>query len=183
MGRAAAAVGSAIFFVLAPGVVAGLVPWWLTGWRFVEPLPYWAPLRLLGALLLVAGVGVLLRAFVQFVSEGIGTPAPVAPTERLVVGGLYRCVRNPMYLAVLSTIAGQALLLGQLSLLLYGVLIAAAFVVFVAGYEEPTLRDRYGAAYDEYRRTVPAWWPRRPHPNPPPRAGEGNGPRPGERDS
>jgi hypothetical protein len=79
MSRAAAAAGSAAFFVLAPGVVAGLVWWWLTGWR-VQPLS--APLRLLGVVLLVAGVGVgvLLRAFVQFVAEGIGTPAPVAPT-------------------------------------------------------------------------------------------------------
>lgn len=154
--------GSAIFFVLAPGVVAGLVPWWLTGWRFQEPLPDWAPLRFVGAVLVVVGVGVLLRAFVQFVAEGIGTPAPVAPTERLVVGGLYRYVRNPMYLAVLSTIAGQVLLLGQLILLLYGAAIAAAFVAFVRGYEEPVLRKRYGPAYDEYRRAVPGWWPRRP---------------------
>src|SRR5260370_13363024 len=109
MGRAAAATGSAAFFVLAPGVVAGFVPWWLTGWRFQDPLPYWAPLRLVGTLLLVAGLAVLVRAFAQFVAEGVGTPAPVAPTERLVVGGLYRYVRNPMYLAVLATILGQAL--------------------------------------------------------------------------
>jgi protein-S-isoprenylcysteine O-methyltransferase Ste14 len=162
MGRAAAAAGSAAFFVLAPGVVAGLVPWWLTRWRFQDPLPYWAPLRLLGAVLVVVGVGVLLGAFVQFVAEGIGTPAPVAPTEQLVVGGLYRYVRNPMYLAVLSTIAGQALLLGQLALLVYGCAVAVAFVAFVRGYEEPVLRRRYGAAYDDYLRDVPGLWPRRP---------------------
>ena len=162
MDRAAAAAGSAVFFVLAPGVVAGLIPWWLTGWRFEDPLPYWAPLRLLGALLIITGIAVVVHAFVQFVAEGAGTPAPVAPTERLVVGGLYRYVRNPMYLAVLATIAGQALLLGQLVLLLYGVVVAAAFLAFVRGYEEPALRRRYGAKYDSYRRAVPGWWPRYP---------------------
>ena len=79
-----------------------------------------------------------------------------------MVGGLYRCVRNPMYLAVLATIAGQALLLGQLVLLLYGGGVAAAFVAFVRWYEEPALRRRFGATYDSYRRAVPGWWPRYP---------------------
>ena len=154
--------------MLAPGVVAGVIPWWLTGWRFVDPLPYWLLLRFVGAILVLVGVGGLVWAFVQFVTEGIGTPAPVAPTERLVIGGLYRFVRNPMYLAVLTTIAGQALLLGQLSLLAYGGAVAAAFAAFVLGYEEPVLRRRYGVAYEDYRRTVPGWWPRRPHADPPP---------------
>src|SRR6058998_4255738 len=111
------AVGSAAFFMLAPGVVAGLVPWWLTGWRMREPLPFWAPLRVLGAALIVAGTVVLVYAFVQFVTEGVGTPAPVAPTERLVVHGLYRYVRNPMYLAVAAVILGQAAVLGRWVLL------------------------------------------------------------------
>jgi protein-S-isoprenylcysteine O-methyltransferase Ste14 len=78
----------------------------------------------------------------------------------LVVGGLYRYVRNPMYLAVLSTIAGEALLLGQLALLGYGCAVAVAFVAFVRGYEEPTLRRRYGAENESYQREVPGWWPR-----------------------
>src|SRR4029450_3416401 len=97
-------------FVLQPGVVAGLVPWWLTGWRVRQPLPSWAwtPLRGAGGGLLAAGVGVLGQAFVGFVVEGVGTPAPVAPTQRLVVGGPYRYVRNPMYLAVTAVIVGQA---------------------------------------------------------------------------
>jgi protein-S-isoprenylcysteine O-methyltransferase Ste14 len=93
--KARAAVGSLVFLVLAPGVVAGVVPWWLTGWRVEDPLPYWLPLRVGGSILLVAGVVVLLHAFWRFVVEGLGTPAPVAPTEHLVVGGLYRYVRNP----------------------------------------------------------------------------------------
>src|SRR5262245_29314070 len=87
MGRRAAAVGSVVFFVVAPGTVAGLIPWWLTGWEMREPLPHWAPMRVLGALLVVAGLVMLIRAFLRFVVEGIGTPAPIAPPERLVVGG------------------------------------------------------------------------------------------------
>ena len=117
--RARAAAGSLVFFALAPGVVAGLVPWWITGWRVREPVPYWLPLRVVGAVLLGAGVVVLVHAFGRFVVESVGTPAPVAPTERLVVGGLYRYVRNPMYLAVAATIVGQALVLGQPVLLPY----------------------------------------------------------------
>jgi protein-S-isoprenylcysteine O-methyltransferase Ste14 len=159
--KARAAVGSLVFLVLAPGVVAGLVPYWLTGWEVEEPLSHWLPLRILGALLASAGVLALLHAFARFVVEGLGTPAPVAPTERLVVGGLYRYVRNPMYLAVAATIVGQALLLGQLVLLPYAALFAVAVVAFVRLYEEPTLNRRFGAEYDAYRRAVPGWWPRR----------------------
>jgi protein-S-isoprenylcysteine O-methyltransferase Ste14 len=138
-----------------------LVPWWLTDWRVREPLPYWAPLRVAGLILLAAGVAVLLQAFARFVVEGLGTPAPVAPTERLVVGGLYRYVRNPMYLAVAATIVGQALALGQPILLLYAAAFAVAVAAFVHWYEEPTLRRQFGQQYEAYRLAVPAWWPRR----------------------
>jgi protein-S-isoprenylcysteine O-methyltransferase Ste14 len=147
--------------VVAPGVVAGLVPWLLTGWEMEEPFSWWLPLRAVGGALLVAGVVVLLHAFLRFVVEGGGTPAPVAPTEHLVVGGLYRWVRNPMYLAVSATIVGQALLLGQSVLLLYAAVFGAAVVAFVHLYEEPTLSRRYGEQYESYRRAVPGWWPRR----------------------
>jgi len=158
--RTVAAVGSAAFFVLAPGLVAGVIPWWLTGWRMREPMPFWAPLRVLGAALIVAGTVVLVYAFVLFVTAGVGTPAPVAPTERLVVSGLYRYVRNPMYLAVIATIVGQGLLLGRIVLLLYALAVGLAFSVFVRGHEDPTLSHRYGAEYEAYRRAVPRWWPR-----------------------
>jgi protein-S-isoprenylcysteine O-methyltransferase Ste14 len=156
-----AAVGSLVFLVVAPGVVAGLIPWWITRWRVEEPLQHWAPLRVVGLILLVAGAVVLLDAFRRFVVEGVGTPAPLAPTKRLVVGGLYRYVRNPMYVAVAATIVGQALLLGQPILLLYAVGFAVAVVAFVHLYEEPTLRRQFGEEYEAYRRAVPAWWPRR----------------------
>ena len=161
MRKAGAALGSAVFFALAPGVVAGLVPWWLTGWQ-VRSLPvWWLPLRVAGVVLLVAGTAVLVHAFARFVVEGVGTPAPVAPTRELVVGGLYRYVRNPMYLAVLAAIVGQALALGQLVLLPYAAVVAAAFAAFVHWYEEPTLARQFGDRYQAYRRAVPGWWPRR----------------------
>jgi protein-S-isoprenylcysteine O-methyltransferase Ste14 len=156
--RARAALGSLVFLVVAPGVVAALVPWLLTGWESADP-PW--PLRVAGVLLLASGVLVLLQAFARFVTEGIGTPAPVAPTERLVVGGLYRYVRNPMYLAVAATIVGQALLLGRWALLAYAAAFVATVASFVHWYEEPTLRRRFGAEYDAYRRAVPGWRPRR----------------------
>ena len=158
MTRTRAAAGTLVFLVVAPGVVAGLVPWLLTGWDSAEP-PW--PLRVAGGLLVVAGVVVLLQAFARFVTEGLGTPAPVAPTERLVVGGLYRHVRNPMYLAVAATIVGQAVLLGRWILLAYAAAFGAAVAAFVHRYEEPTLRRTYGDEYDAYRRAVPGWWPRR----------------------
>ncbi len=160
MRRPTAALGSAVFFLLAPGVVVGLIPWLLTRWQMREPLPYWAPMRVVGGVLLVAGLIVLIWAFVRFVVEGFGTPAPVAAPERLVVGGVYRYVRNPMYVAVLAAIVGQALLLGQLALLLYAAAAWLVMAAFVRWYEEPALTRRFGADYEAYRRAVPAWWPR-----------------------
>jgi protein-S-isoprenylcysteine O-methyltransferase Ste14 len=155
-----AAFGSSIFFLLAPGGVAGLVPYWLSGWRMQRPaLAFWL-LRIGGAVLLIAGAATLVHAFVRFVIEGLGTPAPIAPTERLVVGGVYRHVRNPMYLAVVATIVGQALILWQPRLLLYAAVVLAATSAFVHWYEEPLLQQKYGAAYDRYRQSVPGWWPR-----------------------
>lgn len=157
MRRRPAVVVSVVHFVLAPGVVAGLVPWLLTGWRQVDP--HWQ-LQAVGATLIAASTAVLVPAFVRFVVEGRGTPAPVAPTERLVVGGLYRFVRNPMYLAVVAAIVGQAMWLGQFPLLWYAAVVLATVAAFTRRYEEPTLRRRFGAQYDEYQRNVRGWRPR-----------------------
>ena len=152
-----AAFGSALFFVVAPGVVVGVLPWWITRWE-LRPAPI--PVRVLGGLLIAVALPVLVGAFLRFVRDGLGTPAPVAPTERLVVTGAYRYVRNPMYVAVVSAIVGQALLLGQPVLLAYAALIAFLVVSFVRLYEEPVLRRQFGAEYEAYRRAVPGWVPR-----------------------
>ena len=157
MTRARAAAGSLVFLALAPGMVAGVGPWLVTGWDSTDPP---VALRVVGTLLIAAGAAVLVSAFVRFAVEGIGTPAPVAPTEHLVVGGLYRYVRNPMYVAVAATIVGQAALLGQAVLLLYALGFMVAVASFVYGYEQPVLSERFGADYERYRHNVPAWWPR-----------------------
>jgi protein-S-isoprenylcysteine O-methyltransferase Ste14 len=159
--RARASLGTALFFVLAPGVVAGLGPWLLTGWKVREPSPHWLPLRVLGVLLIASGAFVLVQSFVRFVFEGGGTPAPVAPTQQLVVGGYYGYVRNPMYLAVTAVVLGQALLLERPILFVYAAAVGAAMAAFAHWYEEPRLRGRFGEQYERYRRAVPAWWPRR----------------------
>jgi protein-S-isoprenylcysteine O-methyltransferase Ste14 len=157
-------IGTIVFLALAPGVVAGLIPWLISGWRWhdwggaawmVVPVAWIA---------IATGAAFLLHAFVLFALHR-GTPAPVAPTEALVVTGVYRYVRNPMYLAVLTIIFGQALLFGSWGLVIYAVIALAAVVVFVKGYEEPTLTRTYGEQYLDYRRTVPGWLPR-PRPRP-----------------
>lgn len=147
-----AALGSTAFFFAAPCVVAGLVPWWISGWS--DPR-FWP-----AVVVIAAGLFVLVRAFARFVREGRGTPAPVAPTEQLVIGGDYRYVRNPMYVAVVAIVLGQALLFLDGWLFAYAVLAWAVMAAFVRWYEEPILLARYGRQYEEYCRRVPAWIPR-----------------------
>jgi protein-S-isoprenylcysteine O-methyltransferase Ste14 len=156
MSRWLAASGTAAFFVLAPGGTAGLVPWLITQWR--GDAPAWAVVA--GGTAVVAGALLVIAAFVQFVVEGRGTPAPVAPTQELVVGGLYRWVRNPMYLGVSTAIAGQAVAFVSVGVALWLVVFVAAVTTFTVVYEEPTLRDTYGASYDAYTAAVPRWRPR-----------------------
>jgi len=160
MNTTAAAVGSAVWFALAPGVVVGLVPWMLTRWQIRQSGFYWMPVRVIGAGLILVGAVVLLHAFIRFVVEGRGTPAPVAPPARLVIGGLYRYVRNPMYLATVAIIVGQALALAQFGLLWYAAAAAAAAAAVVQWYEEPALSRRFGEQYERYRRAVGRWRPR-----------------------
>jgi protein-S-isoprenylcysteine O-methyltransferase Ste14 len=152
-------IGTIVFFLLAPGVVAGLIPWLLSRWQSYD----WGAAAWIAVptawIAIVAGVAFLLHAFALFALHR-GTPAPVAPTETLVVTGVYRFVRNPMYFAVLTTILGQALLFGSWGLVVYALILLAAVVAFVKGYEEPTLTRTYGEQYLEYRRNVPGWWPR-----------------------
>ncbi len=158
MRRSTAAAGSAAFFLAAPCVVAGLIPWLITGWQ--TGTYWWLPVRALGVLLILAGTAVVVNAFARFVTEGAGTPMPAAPPQHLVVGGLYRYVRNPMYVAVRSAILGQALLFGSVPLLAYTACVFLAFVTFVHFYEEPHLRRQFGPDYDAYRSEVPGWLPR-----------------------
>ena len=161
MQRSAAGVATAVFFIVGPGVVAGLVPWLISGWQVGGPMSPFAIVRMaIGGLLLVLGIVVLVRAFARFVMEGRGTPAPIAPPERLVVGGEYRFVRNPMYVALIMAVLGQAMIFGSLGLLVYALAMWAITAAFVRWYEEPVLLKRYGDEYERYRQAVRAWVPR-----------------------
>lgn len=159
-GATRALLGSLVFFVLAPGTVAGWVPYWLTRWRVEPPFLGFAALRVVGGLLVCAGLASVVESFLRFALVGVGTPAPVAPTRHLVVSGQYRHVRNPMYVAVVVTIVGQAFVFGSVTLLRYAAVVWLAFHAFVRLYEEPTLAAKFGVSYDEYRRHVGRWWPR-----------------------
>src|SRR5215468_6866977 len=116
MPKAIAILGSALFFVVAPLVLAGLIPWSVTRWELRPAFFGFDPIRIVGVVLIIAGVPGLLDSFARFALEGLGTPAPIAPTKNLVVTGLYRYVRNPIYIAVVAVIFGQALLFGDQSL-------------------------------------------------------------------
>jgi protein-S-isoprenylcysteine O-methyltransferase Ste14 len=158
MNRTSAALGSVVFLLVTPGTVCGLLPLLITGWRRPDdPVPW---VDGFGWLLVLTGAAVLVHAFVAFAWHGRGTPAPVAPTERLVVQGAYRYVRNPMYVAVLAIVLGQVLLFASWGLFAYLVVLAGTVDAFVHAYEEPTLREAYGPAYDEFCEQVPRWRPR-----------------------
>jgi protein-S-isoprenylcysteine O-methyltransferase Ste14 len=160
MKQASAIAGSLFFLLVAPGTVAGVAPWWISRWQMEGAFLGLRGFRVIGAALIVAGTPVLLDSFARFAREGRGTPAPVAPPRRLVMTGLYRHVRNPMYVGVVAVILGQSLLLGSLRLLEYGVLVWVCFHLFVVGYEEPKLRRSFGAEYEKFCIQVPRWIPR-----------------------
>jgi len=160
MQRTRAIFGSALFLVVVPGTVAGYGPWAISQWHFNAPLFGCFPLRVIGVLLIAAGLPLLLDSFLRFALQGLGTPAPIAPPQNLVVSGLYRYVRNPMYVAVLSLILGQGLLFGNVTVLQYGVLVWVTFFLWVVLHEEPTLRGKFGAEYETFCAHVPRWIPR-----------------------
>lgn len=158
--RIAPITGSVIFLFVAPGVVAGLIPFWISGWQIGPALGGIEPLRWVGVLLLLLGGMLLAETFSRFALQGRGTPAPVYPTETLVVTGSYRFVRNPMYVAVVSLILGQGLLFGSLPVLAYGAVIWLTVHLFVISYEEPTLARTFGDQYARYQANVRRWIPR-----------------------
>lgn len=160
MRRTSAAIGAIAFFFLAPGFVTGLAPFWVNHWRFSASVWDPQPVRWTGAVLIALGLIALVECFARFVHKGRGTPAPAMPTDALVVSGLYRYVRNPMYEGVFAIIAGQGLLFGDWGTLVYAACVWIFFTVFVRTYEEPTLRRTYGAQYFLYCANVRRWWPR-----------------------
>jgi protein-S-isoprenylcysteine O-methyltransferase Ste14 len=160
MRRFWASLGSLVFFIVAPGTVAGLVPWWITQWQF-RPA-FWGVdySRLAGVALVVLGLVPLMSSFVRFAWDGLGTPAPIAPPKHLVVTGLYRRVRNPMYVALLIIVLGEALFFADVRVAVWAILFWIGTFIFVLAYEEPTLRRMFGDEYRTYCANVPRWRPR-----------------------
>ncbi len=160
MRRVFASLGSGLFLLLAPGTVAGVVPWWISRWHWQAPLLGIPIFRLVGSFLIVVSVCGLLDSFARFALQGLGTPAPVFPTRHLVISGLYRHVRNPIYVSVVAAILGQGLLFGNVRIIEYGMLVWLAFHVFVVMYEEPKLLVTFGTEYEVFCAHVPRWLPR-----------------------
>ena len=158
MDRNSALVGSAAFLVIAPGTVAGLIPWLITHWRFGDGAS--VTISAIGGAIIALSLALLIECFVRFAVHGDGTPAPIAPTGKLVVSGAYARVRNPMYVAVSGLIFGQSLLFASAALIAYGIVIWLAFVIFVLNYEEPRLRRVFPDDYPDYFANVPRWRPR-----------------------
>lgn len=158
--RISAVAGTLVFLFIAPGTVAGLVPWWIGHWSVQAPFCGFTLLRITGGLLIAVAAVILIDAFLRFALQGIGTPAPVLPTRRLVVTGPYRFVRNPMYVAVVSMILGQGCVFGDLRIFAYGLACWLAMHLFVLIYEEPTLRRTFPEDYAIFTENVPRWIPR-----------------------
>lgn len=158
MNRNEALIGSAVFFLLAPGMVAGLIPWLITHWRLGEDAS--PSVSIAGAIVIVLALALLVECFVRFATKGDGTPAPLAPTAKLVVSGAYARVRNPMYVAVTGLIFGQSLLFASAALIAYGITIWLAFLLFVVYFEEPRLQREFPDDYPAYFANVPRWRPR-----------------------
>jgi protein-S-isoprenylcysteine O-methyltransferase Ste14 len=154
---------TALFTIVVPGTVVGLIPYWLmSGWR----APAGGLLTWVGAVAIAVGLAIYFRCAWEFAVRGLGTPAPIAPTKFLVTTALHRYVRNPMYIGVTLAIVGQAVLFHSLHVAEYAAIVLLLVHLFVVLYEEPTLKKQFGESYEEYRRTVPRWIPRLRAPRP-----------------
>src|SRR6266700_6175881 len=152
-----------VFSILVPGTVAGGIPWLLLQGA-AGPVLLLPSIWMVGFLPLLLGVGLYLWCAGAFTFIGKGTPAPIDAPRVLVVQGLYRWVRNPMYIAVLSVVIGEAILFRSILLAEYALVLWGVFHMFVVFVEEPSLRSQFGASYETYFRTVPRWLPRPPRP-------------------
>ncbi len=141
-----------------PGFVLVYIPWWMTRFRIPPGEPAWQ--WLIAAAMILTGLTPLFASMIRFVFVGRGTLVPGIPTEHLVVSGLYRYVRNPMYLGVLLSLAGEAVLLWSRDIVLEALIAWLATHLFILVYEEPTLSRRYPGEYPSYKRNVPRWLPR-----------------------
>ena len=152
---------TALFTLLVPGTVLGVVPFALIATNWGPRFDLGAA-RLIGLLLLLPGVAIIVWCFIDFVHRGRGTPAPYDPPRRLVVTGLYKYTRNPQYLGVILIALSEAVLFGRTVLFGYAVFLTVGYHLFVRFYEEPTLRRMFGEDYVRYCALVSRWLPRPP---------------------
>jgi protein-S-isoprenylcysteine O-methyltransferase Ste14 len=146
-----------LFTLLAPCMVTMAVPYLFLGSR-TEIFPQvWNSLHLAGIFTIVAGVAIYIWCAGDFISKGKGTPAPYDPPKALVAQGLYRFTRNPMYIGVLTMVAGEALFFKSTALLIYTLALLLLFHLRVTLYEEPALKSLFGESFDAYCGRVPRW--------------------------
>ena len=155
------ALRSLLWTILLPGFFAGYLPWQL--WLRDLPFDHTNPIHVIGSSIVAVGVVLLAACIFEFARSGRGTLSPLDPPRHLVVRGLYRYVRNPMYLAVTTIILGEMVLTRSAGLAAYWLIWFTAVNLFVIGYEEPTLRDQFGESYEAYTRQVDRWLPKLPH--------------------
>ena len=160
MRKILALAGSLLFLLIAPGTVAGYVPWAISHWQVQPAFLGFEATRWLGVVLIGLGLIPIVESFARFAFAGLGTPAPVLPTRHLVVSGFYRHVRNPMYVGVVGAIAGQALWFADVRLAAYAATVWLFMHLFVVAYEEPRLHVTFGTEYGAFRARVPRWLPR-----------------------
>ena len=149
--------------VLFPAIVTCYIPYRLLSPIDLDKTSEWALGQYAGGTMIAAGVGILLTCVWEFAHIGRGTLAPFDEPRKLVVSGLYRYVRNPMYVGVMLILLGEAWFFGAKSLLIWAGLCFCAFNLFIMGYEEIRLSAKFGGDYEEYRRKVGRWIPRRQH--------------------
>src|SRR6266568_4432739 len=159
-GRGGALAKTLLFTVLVLATVTIYVPRRILLSRSQEDVLRIGPLRYVGVALVAAGAAVYLWCAWDFATAGRGTPAPIDPPRSLVVRGLYRHVRNPMYIGILLLLAGEAMLFQSRSLLGYAGIVFLVFFLFVVAYEERALARKFGQDYERYCDRVPRWIPR-----------------------
>lgn len=145
------------FTILQPGIVAGLIPYWILrdGSTFDRSLQLY---QYVGILLFLIGLVVMFHCIIMFAVEGRGTLSPADPTKKLVIKGLYRFSRNPMYLGVMMILIGEGIFFQSSNLLIYSLFIFLAFTLFILMVEEPRLRKDFGEDYRKYCQKVRRWF-------------------------
>lgn len=147
-----------IFTILQPGIVAGLIPFFILGDKvndiFVQPLQLY---HYAGAIIFLIGFIIVLRCIISFAVEGQGTLSPADPTKKLVISGLYRFSRNPMYVGVTLMLIGEAIFFQSIDLWIYSLFLYIAFNLFTILVEEPRLRKDFGEEYKIYCEKVRRW--------------------------